>query len=112
MAQVLFDPLKPRDRKIVRDILTKIEGIGDPVVVDGIEPRAQRRRIRRKNAFTRWTQADVAFVKEHAGKWYLHRIARKLGRSKASVQTLAGRLALSIRRRRKHVRLVRRRRAA
>jgi hypothetical protein len=114
-----FDPNNPIDRKVVEDVLKQLKSI-EPVAGPKVhlEPEVKAdplvrhaatssRPRKNQNKNKRWTQADDQFLRDHAGKWYAHRIAMHLGRTVASVRLRAAQLGLSLRKRRKHLREVR-----
>lgn len=43
-----------------------------------------------------WTAYELSVIEKHAGKLYLQQIAERLGRSPASVSSMASRMALSL----------------
>jgi hypothetical protein len=56
-----------------------------------------RRRVRRKNAFVRWSKKERMFIRNHASRWSRQSIAKHLCRSPAAVSTQASQMSISLR---------------
>ena len=114
-VKLIFEPGDASDRKVVEDVLKQLKNIEpvagpkvhlqpevkpDPPVRPELPSITRRRRRKNKNQNKRWTQTEIQFLRDRAGKCRSRGIATRLGRSVGSISNRAAQLGVSLKKRR------------
>jgi hypothetical protein len=112
-VKLIFEPGNADDCKVVEDVLKQLKNIvaGPKVHVEPevkanplVRPEApsikRRRRRKNKNQNKRWTQTEIQFLRDRAGKCRSRGIATRFGRSVGSISNRAAQLGVSLKKRR------------